>query len=53
MIAIVVVGRVNAASIEVEVVTVRRTIGRRGPIVAVATDIVERAIVTIDVATSC
>ncbi len=50
---VVIIGRVNAARIEVEVVAAVRTTGRRGPIVAVATDIVERAIVTIDVAASC
>ncbi len=50
--AIVVVGRVNVTRIEVEVVTVSRIVLRRRPVVAVATNIVERAIVTIDVATS-
>ncbi len=48
----IVVGRVNVTRIEVEVVTVSRIVLRRRPVVAVATNIVERAIVTIDVATS-
>lgn len=48
-VAIVVVGRIDAATIEVQVVAVGGIIRGRGPVVAVATDIVHRPVIAIDI----
>ena len=49
VVASVVVGRIEAAAVEVQVVAVGGIVRGRGPVVAAATDVVHRPAVVVDV----
>ena len=49
VVAIPVIGRIDAAAVEVQVVAVGGTIRGRGPVDALATDAVHRPVVVMDV----
>ena len=56
VVAVVVVGRIDATTVEVQVVAVGITIRGRGPVVAAVTEVVLRPIIAVDVPgtrTSC